>query len=52
LSLGTAFDSFAEVIAAGTQVGSSVVFDFGGGDTLTLLDTALGSLHQSDFLFA
>jgi Ca2+-binding RTX toxin-like protein len=51
LALGAAFDSFAEVMAAGSQVGSNAVFDFGGGNTLTLSNTTLASLHQNDLLF-
>jgi hypothetical protein len=33
-------------------VGANAVFDFGAGNTLTLNNVTLASLHQSDFLFA
>jgi len=48
---GTAFDTFAEVFGAASQVGTRVIIDFGGGDTITLLNTQLTDLHQDDFLF-
>jgi Ca2+-binding RTX toxin-like protein len=51
LSLGAAFDTFAEVMAAGSQVGGNAVLDFGGGNTLTLSNTMLGNLNQNDVLF-
>lgn len=34
------------VMAAATQVGADVVFDFGGGDTLTVLDTVVSVLSD------
>ncbi len=34
------------VLAAATQVGDDVVFDFGGGDTLTVLDTIVSVLSD------
>ena len=46
-----AFDSFTEVIAAGTQDGLDAVFDFGDGNTLTLNNTSLEELVASDFGF-
>ena len=48
---GTAFDTFAEVIAAATQSGADTVIDFGGGDVITLENTMLAALHADDFLF-
>ena len=45
------FDSFAEIIAAGTQLGLDTVFDFGGGNTLTLDNTVLTELTADDFDF-
>ncbi|MCA8894753.1 MAG: hypothetical protein KDA48_05810, partial [Amphiplicatus sp.] len=48
---GAAFDTYAEVMAAASQVGSNVVIDFGGGDTITILQTTLASLASDDFLF-
>ena len=51
LDLGddASFDSFAEIVAAGTQVGLNTVFDFGGGNTLTLENTVLTDLTEDDF---
>jgi Ca2+-binding RTX toxin-like protein len=48
---GNPFNTFSEVIGASSQVGSDVVIDFGGGDTITLLGVAVADLHASDFLF-
>lgn len=50
-SAGASFDSFAEVIAAGSQSGNNVVFDFGGGNQLTLNNILLNDLSESDFGF-
>ena len=51
LGFGAAFDTFAEVIAAATQVGADTVIDFGGGDMITLENVTLASLDADDFLF-
>jgi len=48
---GAAFDTFAEVIAASSQVGADTMIDFGGGNSITLTGVAVGSLHADDFLF-
>ena len=48
---GAAFDTFAEVMAAASDIAGDVVIDFGGGDTLTLENTAVAALHQDDFTF-
>jgi Ca2+-binding RTX toxin-like protein len=48
---GTAFDSFAEVFAASTQVGANTVIDLGGGNTITLLNVAKAALNANDFDF-
>jgi len=50
-AFGAAFDSFAEVEAAASQVGADTVIDFGGGNSITLEGVAVGSLHADDFLF-
>ena len=46
---GAAFDTLAEILAAGTQVGSDFVIDFGGGDTLTFLNTVAADFAEDDF---
>ena len=51
IDFGTNFDEFSEIIGASSQVGDDVVIDFGGGDTLTILDTQIGDLHADDFTF-
>ena len=42
VNLGTA----ANIMSLATQVGADVVFDFGGGDTLTVLDTVVSALSD------
>ena len=42
---------FAEVLALSSQVGSDVVINFGGGNSITLVNVTLGSLHADDFVF-
>ena len=48
---GSSFDTFAEVIAATSEVDGNTVIDFGGGDTLTLLNVSIASLVADDFVF-
>ena len=47
----TNFDTFAEVMAAASQVGNNVVFDFGGGNTMTLINLLITRLEAADFAF-
>lgn len=49
--LGAAFDSFGEVIAAASQSGGDVVFNFGGGNTITVLSATVASFAADDFAF-
>ncbi len=42
--------SYAEVLAAGTDVSGDTVFDFGGGDSLTVVGVDLSAFHEADFL--
>jgi hypothetical protein len=49
---GTALDTFAEVLAAASQVGTDVVFNFGNGGLITLQNVRLTDLAQNDFRFA
>jgi Ca2+-binding RTX toxin-like protein len=51
LALGAAFDSFAEVMAAATQVGAHTVFTFGAGQTLRLLNVQIATLSETHFEF-
>jgi len=39
-------DGAAEILTQATQVGEDVLFDFGGGDTLRVLDTTIGALSD------
>jgi len=48
---GAAFDSFTDVMNAASQVGGDVVINLGGGDSITLQDVTLASLHADDFAF-
>jgi Ca2+-binding RTX toxin-like protein len=43
--------SFADIMLHATQHGSSVEFDFGDGDVLTIAHTDLGSLKDGDFIY-
>lgn len=49
--LGAAFDSFAEVIGAAAQVGGDVVFNFGGGNTITVVSATVAGFAADDFTF-
>ncbi|MEZ5983449.1 MAG: Ig-like domain-containing protein [Parvularculaceae bacterium] len=51
VAFGTTFDTFAEVIAAASDNGTDTTIDFGGGDTITLLNVLVGDLHEDDFIF-
>ncbi|MEZ5895350.1 MAG: hypothetical protein R3C40_08325 [Parvularculaceae bacterium] len=51
IGFGAAFDTFAEVLAASSQVGADVLIDFGGGDSITLKNVTLANLHADDFSF-
>ena len=46
-----AFDTWAEVQAVGTDAGANVIFDFGGGNTLTVVGQNLADLDAGDFDF-
>ena len=47
----TNFDSFAELQAIAADAGGNVIFDFGGGNTLTLVGVNLADLPSSTFIF-
>ena len=51
VGLGTAFDSFGEILAASSQVGTDVVINFGAAGSIALSNTTLASLTASDFVF-
>ncbi|WP_419827083.1 calcium-binding protein [Sphingomonas sp.] len=51
LSLGAYYDSYDEVIAVARASGGNTVFDFGGGDTLTLAGVQLNQISSADFVF-
>jgi serralysin len=51
-ALGSAFNTFGEVMGVAAQAGLDVLFNFGGGDEILVLDTTVASFHQDDFLFA
>ncbi|MCA3554186.1 HNH endonuclease signature motif containing protein [Aestuariivirga sp.] len=52
LSLGSACDSYAEVMAVASQVNADTVFDFGGLGSITLQGVSMAALNPDDFLFA
>ena len=47
----TVFADLDSLLAGGAQVGGDVVFTAASGDTLTLQNTLLTSLHTNDFAF-
>jgi serralysin len=47
----SAIDSFADAMSYAAQVGSSTVFDFGGGSSLTFLNVLLAAFAADDFTF-
>ncbi|MFN3960010.1 MAG: hypothetical protein ACK4NP_08865 [Parvularculaceae bacterium] len=51
VGLGEFFDSFEEVIAVATEAGADVIFDFGGGDTITVAGAAIAGFDANDFSF-
>lgn len=51
LGFGKAFDTFAEVLAAASDVGGDTVIDFGNGDTITIVGVTMAQLAADDFLF-
>ncbi len=51
VGLGAAFDSFAEVIGAATQAGADVLFNFGGGNAVTVVAATIASFAADDFAF-
>lgn len=50
-SLGTAFDSYAEVIAATSQVGADTLITIDGSNKLTLTGVLASALVADDFAF-
>ncbi len=52
IAFGTDFDTFAEIIAAASDNGNHTTIDFGGGDSILLLNVTVADLHENDFLFA
>jgi serralysin len=51
LSLGTAFDTLSEVLAAATQVGANTVITFDVNNTITLNNVTKTALVADDFAF-
>jgi Ca2+-binding RTX toxin-like protein len=51
-TLGIAFDTYAEIMAAATQVGSNTVITIDANDTITLTNVQKTTLVTDDFLFA
>ncbi|MGT2504177.1 VCBS domain-containing protein [Bradyrhizobium guangxiense] len=47
----TGIFSLADIQAHATQQGANTVIDFGGGNTITLANIAVGSLVATDFVF-
>ncbi len=52
IAFGAVFDTFAEVIAAAADNGTHTTIDFGGGDSILLLNVLVVDLHEDDFVFS
>ncbi len=52
IGFGAAFDTFAEVLAAASDNGTHTTIDFGGGDSILLLNVVVADLHEDDFVFS
>jgi len=46
-----AFDSFAELMDVATDAGANTIFNFGGGNTLTIVGQNIADLNDSNFTF-
>jgi len=51
LVLGTAFDNFAEAMAAATDNGADTTFNFGGGNTLVVKGVLVAQFSADDFAY-
>jgi serralysin len=51
LSLGSAFDSLAEILAAATQIGANTLITVDASDTITLTNVLKSNLVVDDFVF-
>ncbi|SMX29592.1 Bifunctional hemolysin/adenylate cyclase precursor [Pelagimonas phthalicica] len=48
-AFGSTFESFEDVMAAATQVGGDVLFDFGNGDSILIRGVSLSDFTPADF---
>ncbi|MEP3890985.1 MAG: hypothetical protein ABJN69_11005 [Hellea sp.] len=46
-----AFDSFAELLSVATDAGANTIFNFGSGNTLTIVGQNIADLGESNFTF-
>jgi len=51
IQVGSAYDSFAEIMAATTQSGSNVLINLTGGNFITIVSLDKDSLTAADFSF-
>lgn len=51
VGFGIAFDTFSEVIAAATQVGTDVLFSFSASSTLSIAGATISGFNANDFAF-
>ncbi|WP_026942865.1 calcium-binding protein [Hellea balneolensis] len=51
LGLNTDFDTYVELIGAATDSGANVLFNFGNGNTLTIVGMNISDLSSSNFSF-